>query len=346
MKAMVTKTFGGPERFRWQEWPDPAVKPGEVLIRIRAISVNPVDYKMRAGHLPIPLPDVLGRDVAGTVETVGAGVSEFNSGDEVFAVLFGPRSNGAYAQYVSTPAAFVCRKPKGLTFQQAACLGVAGMTAYAAVVNKAKIQSADTVLVAGGAGGVGSFAIPLIRYGAAASIIATAGGDESAAHLINVMGIPADHIMHYKELSLPEIKDRVRDLTAGQGVSVAFDFVGGEMKKLCFEAAAFDGRIISIVEEPPDFDFNIWRADISPFFAKSGTYHFVALSARARNGGPQDWSVYPRIMSDLAALVETQKIVLPKATDLGPLSEETIGKAHSLLEAGHVKGKLVLSVGR
>ena len=346
MKAMVTESFGGPESFCWQQWPDPEVKPGEVLIRIRAITVNPVDYKMRAGHLPIPLPDVLGRDVAGTVETVGEGVTEFKSGDDVFAVLLGPRSNGAYAQYVSTPAAFVCRKPEDLTFQQAACLGVAGMTAYDSVVNKAKIQSSDTVLVAGGAGGVGSFAIPLIRHGGAASIIATAGSDESTEHLVNTMGIAADHILRYKDLSLQAIKDRVRELTAGQGVSAAFDFVGGEMKKLCFDTAAFDGRITSIVEEPPDFDFNIWRADISPFFAKSGTYHFVALSARARNGGPPDWeAVYPRMMSSLASLVETQKIILPKATDLGQLSEETISKAHSLLEAGHVKGKLVLSVG-
>ncbi|MGD9139751.1 MAG: zinc-binding dehydrogenase [Desulfobacterales bacterium] len=344
MKAMVTESFGGPDSFSWQDWPNPEVNPGEVLIRIQAISVNPVDYKMRSGHLSIPLPDVLGRDVAGTVEAVGEGITEFSIGDEVFAVLFGPRSNGAYAQYVSTPYPFVCHKPKMLTFQQAACLGVAGMTAFDAVVNKAKIQDTDSVFVAGGAGGVGSFAIPLIQSGGAASILATAGSDESADHLINTMGVPAEHIIRYKKLSMREIKDRILELTAGQGVSAAFDFVGGEMKKLCFGATAFDGRIISIVEEPPEFDFNIWRADISPFFAKSGTYHFVALSARARNGGPQDWDVYPHMMRNLAALVETKKVILPKATDLGILSEENISKAHSLLEAGHVKGKLVLSV--
>jgi NADPH:quinone reductase len=345
MKAMVTEKFGGPENFRWKDWPDPEVKPGEVLIRVRAISVNPVDFKMRSGHLPIPLPDVLGRDVAGTVETVGEGVVGFDSGDEVFAVLFGPRSNGAYAEYVSTPAPFVCRKPKGLSFQQAACLGVAGMTAYDAVVNKSKIQSGDTVLVAGGAGGVGSFAIPLMRYFGTESIIATAGGQESYDHLVNSLGIAGEHILRYRELGLEQIKNRVRELTAGRGVSVAFDFVGGEMKKMCFDATGFDGRIVSIVEEPPEFDLNIWRADISPFFAKSGTYHFVALSARARNGASVDWSVYRPIMSDLASLVETNTITLPKATELGELSEETISRAHSLLEAGHVKGKLVLTVG-
>jgi NADPH2:quinone reductase len=84
MKAMVLEKFGGPENFQWKDWPTPEVKQGEMLIRIQAVSVNPVDYKMRAGHLPIPLPDVLGRDAAGTVEDVGEGVTEFRVGDNVF----------------------------------------------------------------------------------------------------------------------------------------------------------------------------------------------------------------------------------------------------------------------
>jgi len=111
------------------------------------------------------------------------------------------------------------------------------------------------------------------------------------------------------------------------------------------DAAGFDGRIVSIIAEPPEFDLNIWRADISPFFAKSGTYHFVAWSARARNCARRDWSVYHPMMSNLASLIKTNTLTLPKATKLGELSEETIRKAHSLLEAGHVKDKLVLTVG-
>ncbi len=345
MKAMVLEEFGGPQNFQWKDWPTPEAKQGEVLIRIQAVSVNPVDYKMRAGHLPIRLPDVLGRDVAGTVEAVGEGVIEFRAGDNVFAVLFGPRSNGAYAQYVSVPAAFVCPKPDSLSFQQAACLGVAGMTAYDAVVNKGRIQRGERVFVAGGAGGVGSFAIPLIRYCGVTSIIATTGGDESADHLINSLGIDSKNLIYYQKLSLEEMDARVRELTNAKGVAVAFDFVGGDMKKLCFNAAGFDGRVVSTVEEPPEFDLNIWRADISPLFAKAGTYHFVALSARARNGGPGDWGVYRDMMAGLARLVEAGHLTLPKATDLGELTEENIRKAHTMLEAGHVKGKLVLSVG-
>jgi NADPH2:quinone reductase len=344
MKAMVLEEFGGPQNFQWKDWPTPEAKQGEVLIRIRAISVNPVDYKMRAGHLPIPLPDILGRDVAGTIEAVGEGVSEFNIGDDVFAVLFGPRSNGAYAQYVNVPPAFVYPRPAGLSFQQAACLGVAGMTAYDAVVNNGGIQGGETVFVAGGAGGVGSFAIPLIRYCGATSIIATSGGDESADHLINNLDIDSGRLIYYRKANLEEMEARIKELTDGHGVAVAFDFVGGDMKKLCFNAAGFDGRVVSTVEEPPEFDFNIWRADSSPLFAKSGTYHFVALSARARNGGPGDWSVYRDMMAGLSGLVEAGDISLPKVTDAGALTEETIREAHTMLEAGHVQGKLVLSV--
>ena len=343
MKAMVLEKFGGPENFQWKDWPMPEVKTGEVLIRIRAVSVNPVDYKMRAGHLPIPLPDVLGRDVAGTIEAVGDGVTEFRSGNEVFAVLFGPRSNGAYAQYVSVPAAFACPKPDRLSFQQAACLGVAGMTAYDAVVNKANIQGSETALVAGGAGGVGSFAIPLMRYCGVTSIIATSGGDESAEHLINNLGIDPSRLIYYRKLNLEGMEARVKALTDEQGVAVAFDFVGGDMKKLCFNAAGFDGRVVSTVEEPAEFDFNIWRSD-STLFAKSGTYIFVALSARARHGGLEDWGVYRKMMTNLTALIESGQIAPPKATHLGALTEDTISEAHTLLEAGRVKGKLVLTV--
>jgi NADPH:quinone reductase-like Zn-dependent oxidoreductase len=218
------------------------------------------------------------------------------------------------------------------------------MTAYDAVVNKGKIQRGETVFVSGGAGGVGSFAIPLMRYYGVASIIATTGSDESAEHLINSLGIDSKNLIYYQKLSLEEMDARIRELTNGKGVAVAFDFAGGDMKKLCFNAAGFDGRVVSTVEEPPEFDFNIWRADISPLFAKAGTYHFIALSARARNGGPDDWGVYRDMMAAPAKLVEDGHLTLPKAMDLGEMTEENIRKAHTMLEAGHVKGKLVLSV--
>ncbi len=344
MKAMVIDSFGGVENFHWMAYPMPEPNAGEVRIRIEAISVNPVDYKMRKGLIPGDLPAILGRDVAGTIDAVGQGVSDLKIGDPVFAVLFGPRSNGAYAQYVTTASAFVSHRPEELAASRAATLGVAGLTAYFSVITSGGIQPGQSVLFAGGAGGVGSFAIPLARYRGAGAILATAGSQESTDHLVNHLGIDGDHIIDYSGQSIEQMDARIRELTNGKGVSTAFDFVGGDMKKLCFQATGFDGRVVSIVEEPPDFDFNIWRADISPLFAKSGSYHFVATSARARNGGPKDWTVYRETMAELVDLVDSGKLGLPTVTELGALSEETIRKAHTLLEAGHVKGKLSLTV--
>jgi NADPH2:quinone reductase len=174
--------------------------------------------------------------------------------------------------------------------------------------------------------------------------LVTAGSDESVERLVNRLGIDSHHIIRYQWKNLKQLAARIRELTDGKGVAVAFDFVGGDMKELCFHATGFDGRVVSIVEEPPEFEFNIWRSDISPLFAKSGTYHFVALSARARNGGSEDWGVYRELMAELTALIETGQVTLPKATELGELSEVTIREAHRLLETGHAQGKLVLKV--
>jgi NADPH2:quinone reductase len=163
MKAMVLDKFGTANAFRWKDWPMPEPAPGEVRIRINAVSVNPVDWKMRCGLLNVPLPTVLGRDLCGEVDALGDGVSEFNLGDDVVGVLIGPRSNGAYAQFATTPTAFVGRKPQGLSDTEAAAIGLAGLTAHRAVTGMATIAPGEAVLVAGASGGVGSFAVPLLR---------------------------------------------------------------------------------------------------------------------------------------------------------------------------------------
>jgi len=345
MQAIVLNAFGDVGNLRWADWPLPQPRADEVRIRIQAISVNPVDFKMRQGRIAMDVPAVLGRDVAGVVDAVGEGVTQFKVGDGVFAVLFGPRSNGAYAQYVTTPAAFVSRKPGVLSNAQAATLGVAGMTAYEAVARKARAGTGEAALVAGAAGGVGSFAIPLLRHRGASPILATTGSDESAEYLVRTMQIPAEHLVPYRGRSLDEIESAVRARTSGRGVAVAFDFVGGEMKKLCFRSLDFDGRVVSTVEEAPAFEFDIWRPERSPLFARSGTFHFVALSARARAGTARDWTIYAEIMAGLRDLIEAGQLSPPRVTELGELSESTIREAHRRLEAGHVTGILTLTVG-
>ncbi len=345
MKAVVLDAFGGVENLHWRDWMMPEPGEGEIRIKINGIAVNPVDYKMRKGLIPGELPAVLGRDVSGIVDAIGPGRTQFQEGDEVFALLFGPKSNGAYAEYVTTSAHFVCKKPSNLSFIEASILGVAGITAYDAVMKKAEIQPKDTVLVVGGSGGVGSFAISFLKHLGVSTVLTTTGGHNSKEYLVRKLKLPEDHLVSYVDRSVDEMMVQIKTATNGKGVDVAFDFVGGEMKKLCFNAVGFDGRIVSVVEEPPEFDFDIWRADTSPFFAKSGTYHFVAASARARNGGPDEWAAYGGMMSDIVRLVETGKIDLPEITDLGSLSAETIREAHMLLETGKSKGKLALTVG-
>ena len=160
------------------------------------------------------------------------------------------------------------------------------------------------MLVVGGSGGVGSFAISFLKHLGVSTVLTTTGGDKSKEYLVRKLKLPEDHLVPYVDRSVDEMMEQIKSATNGKGVDVAFDFVGGEMKKLCFNAVGFDGRIVSVVEEPPEFDFDIWRADTSPFFAKSGTYHFVAASARARNGSPDEWAVYGDMMSDIVRLVE------------------------------------------
>jgi NADPH:quinone reductase len=344
MQAIALHAFGGADNLRWFEWPLPNPKAGEVRIKVHAISVNPVDVKMRLGRIPVELPAVLGRDVAGTIDALGEGVTRFKPGDSVFAVLFGPRSNGGYAEYVSTHASFVSLRPSDLSDAQAAAMGVAGLTAYESVMRKAQVRSGEAVLVAGGAGGVGSFAIPLLRHLGASPILVTTGSDQSAAYLRQTMKIPDDDLVHYRGRSVDELESEVRAKTGHRGAAVTFDFVGGEMKKLCFRAIDFDGRVVSIVEESPGFELDIWRLDRSPLLARSGTFQFVALSARARAGSARDWEMYQETMADLIALIGTRQIPPPSVTELGALSESTIREAHRMLEAGHVTGKLVLTV--
>jgi NADPH:quinone reductase-like Zn-dependent oxidoreductase len=345
MKAIVLNSFGGVDNLQLLDWPKPEPKAGEVRIQIKAISFNPVDYKMRQGRFGGNLPLILGRDLSGTVDAVGEDVTDFSVGDEVYAYLGGPKSNGSYAEYVCVPTDFVGKKPLNLSFAQAAAVPLVGLTAYQSVMDKAKVQAYEAIFIAGGAGGVGTMAIQLARYLGAKPILTTAGSDESARYLTQELGILPEHILRYKGLSLDQLKARVLEMNRGRFVEAAFDFVGGLMKRLCCEVINYDGRVVSIVEEPEDFHLDIWNGRKSPLFIKSATFHFELLSARAMFGSPETWKIYRRELNTLTELIETGHIKPPTITHLGEFSAESVRRAHILLEEGHVQGKLVLSVG-
>src|SRR5215218_575670 len=198
MRAMVIPRFGGPHLFEERDVERPQPGPGEVLVRVIAAGTNPVDAKLRAGggSRGLEAPVILGADVSGIVEEAGPGVTDLAPGDEVYYTpeVFGPGANGAYAEYNVAQAEIVARKPASLSHEEAAAVPLAGGTAYEAIVRRLGVQVGETVLIHGGAGGVGSFAVQ-IANSAGARVLATAGPDNQ--ELLD--GLGADVTIDYTQ---------------------------------------------------------------------------------------------------------------------------------------------------
>src|ERR671931_462550 len=193
MRAIRQESFGGPEVMRLVEVDRPQPLPTEVLVRVHAAGVNPVDWKTRAGQGMLrALPFVVGWDVAGVVEAVGRGVTRFAPGDEVLGMPWFPRQAGAYAEYVTAPSRQFARKPDAMSFEQAGGLPLAGLTAWQALVETAGIGRGDRVLVHAAAGGVGHLAVQIAKA-RGAHVIGTA---RAAKHAF-LRGLGADELIDY-----------------------------------------------------------------------------------------------------------------------------------------------------
>lgn len=336
---IVLTRFGGVDGFSAEEGPEVAPRASEIRIGVRAIGFNPVDVAMRQGRLGGALPMVIGRDVSGVVEAVGASVRGFAVGDEVYA-----RNSGAYAESVVVPAALVAHKPKKLSFAEAAAIPVAGLTAYQCV-EKAQIRPGLAVFVAGASGGVGSFAVQLLRQRGAEPIIVTAGSETSAAYLSDRLGVDPECVLRYHGRSLVELAGEVARLSGGRPIQAAFDFVGGQMKRLCFAVVGVDGHVVTIVEEPAGFAIDVWDENTSPLVLRSASLHFVQLAARLTYAPEDTWSIYGQQLGILARMIDDGQMAPVQITDVGPLSVDAVRRAHALLEDGHVQGKLIATVG-
>jgi NADPH:quinone reductase len=341
VKAIVLTAPGGVEHFRLMDVPLPIPRPDEVRMQVHAVSFNPADCQKRRELSPAQAPIILGGEVAGIVDAVGRDVQHVTCGDSVYAYL--PRTRGGYAEFVCTPATFVARKPANLSFAEAAAVPVAGLTAYQCVVHKARVQSGDAIFIAGGAGGVGTFAVQLARFYGAAPVVATAGSPQSIQYLTNVLGLPPAHLLFYPGLSHAQLVEQARRINGGNLYRITLDCVGHPMTSLCCDLVDFDGHVLSIVNGPQDVAHEGGENDADRLFNRSAAFHFVLLYARARFADAPTWHVYHQQLTHLTDLLE-QHIQPPTTTILGPLAVATVQAAHVQLETGHVQGKLVMVI--
>jgi NADPH:quinone reductase-like Zn-dependent oxidoreductase len=242
MKAISYSRYGGPEVLAFGEVRDPVVGPDAVLVKVRAAAVNPVDWKAREGHLDSILapvfPVVPGWDVSGVVVRPGPAVSEFDVGDEVIGYVREDfLSRGTFAEYVAAPLRTLARKPRNLSWEEAAGLPLVGLTAYQVLRRKLEVKRGETVLVHAAAGGVGSIAVQLGTHLGARMI-----GTASESNHDFVRGLGGEPVMYGEGLA-----ERVRGL-APEGVDAVFDTVGGDALKVSANLLAPEGRLVSIAD--------------------------------------------------------------------------------------------------
>ncbi|MFE5922433.1 NADP-dependent oxidoreductase [Streptomyces sp. NPDC056468] len=307
MKAITLQHYGQPEDLKLVEHPDPKVAPGEVLIRVKAAGVNPVDWKVGAGYLD-PLmethfPVIPGWDVSGVVEQVGLDVEEFAPGDEVYGYVRKDSVQlGTYAELVAANVRLVARKPASLSWEQAAGVPLAGLTAYQAI-KRVGVSAGETVLVHAAAGGVGMFGVQ-IAVALGARVIGTAS--ERNHDFVRELG--AEPVTYGDGLA-----DRLREL-APEGVDAALDFVGGDAVDVSQQVLKRRDRVVSIAD--PDV------------LAKGGHVLWVRPD-------PADLTALGELADAGRLSVHIDRVL--------PLAEAA--EAWRISSAGRVRGKLVLSVG-
>jgi NADPH:quinone reductase-like Zn-dependent oxidoreductase len=232
MRAVLIRETGDAEVLRLEELDRPEPDDGEVLIRVRAVSINPIDWKYRQGMIPKELPAVLGSDISGTVERSRA--EGFAEGDEVF----GFAASGAYAEFATSPAMLLAHKPAAISHEQAAAIPVGGLTAWQALFDRGALQQGQSALIAGAAGGVGHFAVQFAKHVGARAI-----GTGSARSRDFVIGLGAAEFVDYTS---QDVADAV------SGVDVAFDTVGGETTQTLLPTVRDGGVLITIAGAPPE----------------------------------------------------------------------------------------------
>jgi NADPH:quinone reductase len=318
---------GAKQPFRLASVDRPTPKSGEVLVRIRASGVNPLDTKIRAGqaaHARHPLPSILGIDLAGTVEAVGPNVTAFRAGDEVFGMTGGVGGvQGSLAEFAAVDADLLAPKPSNLAMREAAALPLIVITAWEGLVDRAKVQAGQKVLVHGGAGGVGHVAVQLARA-LGAELFAT-GSAKSAAYIKELGAVPIDYTRE-------TVEDYVARYTAGRGFDVIYDTVGGATLDASFNAVKRFGHVVSALG---------WGTHaLAPLSFRAASYSGVFTLLPLLTG--EGRAHHGHILREAARLVEAGQLrsrLDPRRFGLGNVAD-----AHAAVENQSADGKIVVDI--
>jgi len=311
MKAIRIHNYGGPEVLQYEDAPRPEPQAGEVLVRVHAAGVNPIDWKVREGHMkdfwPHKFPLILGWDVSGTVEEVGPGpaaAGRFKIGDEVYSIP-DPTRNGAYADYIVVRESELALKPNSLHHIRAAALPLAAVTAWQALFDAGQLVSGQRMLIHGGSGGVGHVAVQLAKW-KGAYVFATASTKNQ--ELLRELGV--DEPIDYTK---QKFEDVARD------VDLVLDLIGGETQERSWSVLKKGGVLLSLVQPP------------SVEKAKALGVHAAFVAGHP--SGAQ--------LAEIAKLIDSGELK-PVIDRILPLSE--VRRAHKLSQSGHTHGKIVLRV--
>lgn len=308
MKAVRIHEFGGPEVLSIDEIPVPQPAPDEVLIKVHATSVNPVDWKIREGQrkekFPAKLPLTLGWDVSGTIEDLGEKVSAFRKGDEVYGRP-DPTKNGAYAEYIVVKANIISIKPASIGHTEAAAVPLAGLTAWQGLFDHGLLKAGQKVLIHAAAGGVGTYAVQFAKW-KGAYVIGTASN--ANADFLKRLGV--DEVIDYK---MEDFETVLSD------VDLVLDTIGGETQLKSLNVLEAGGRVITTLM--PEFVTE----------AKAKNVHLIGFTAQS----------IPGQLTEIATLIDSGK-VKPVIEKVLPFTSAKQAQTES--EQGHTRGKIVLQV--
>lgn len=310
MKAAVIEEFGEPETVKTAKLEIPELKEGEVLVKIKAAGVNPVDAVIIQGHykemMPHNFPLIPGWDMAGVIEDRGHAARRFEVGEEVFAYARRPQVQwGTFAEYIVIPDSYLAKKPKNFSWEEAAGIPLAGLTAYQSLYQAGNLQEGQRVMILGASGGVGSFAIQLAKN-KKAKIIGVAS-EENHEYM---KSLGADHCIDYKKQNIGEAGKEIYP----DGVDLIFDCTSGESLQQSLKALKKNGKLVSILNQGKDLDPDI-------------NFEFVFVEPNSNQ------------LDDLAKLAEAEKLkVKVSKTFLLEKAAEALQQIQTL----HTTGKIVV----